>query len=793
MAASAGAPDRVITISVRDLAERIWRRGDLHYLYDQATAAIEGQRSQQRAQAGAADGYQVERRVQYVHQPRSALARAFNLSLVVSGRIDGCDLQRRPWLLEEFKTTRQDPAALHAHLASVHWAQLRCYAGMLSVEMSASSAEDWCLRLVYLHPDHDRQHCEEERGPAARWHAFLIESCEQYLTWVAQTLAHRAQRDQALRHLAFPLTAFRTPQRTLARQVFQHIRDGRKLLVEAPTGIGKTLGTLYPALRSLGAGTADRVLFMTARNTGADAILTARHQLGDAALPVRSLVVTARQKACLLPEPECDPEICPYARGYYDRMPAAREALLSRTIMDAETVRAVAQEYAVCPFELSLDTLASADLVIADYNYAFDPVVRLQRLHGHLQERNVLLVDEAHQLPDRVRDMWSGAIDRTLLRRLCQLPGDAGRAAKALDRSLLALRREALGRSVGRQEDYEVQLALPQRLVEQVIRLQGACAELRLQRPDSLEAEHWFEVLSWARLCDWHDPERYLVTLAGQGTDFQLQLRCQQPAPQIAEVMAAMHTAIGFSGTLSPLKLFHQQWGDPDTSTLRLGSVFAPAQLGVFVINDIDVRLRRREASLPRLGALIRTVIDRQPGRYLVVLPSFAYLQQLSAHLAVDLSETALLCQAPDMDPAARAAFLTRLQTGPDQSLVACVVLGGIFAESVDLPAGVLQGMIVVGVGLPPPSLAREHLSGLIDETWPGLGPVAAYQQPAMTRVVQAAGRLIRRESDRAILCLVDDRFGHPAFQRYFPDFWRPQALSADGTGRALDAFWNPR
>jgi DNA excision repair protein ERCC-2 len=789
-------------ISVRDLADRVWRRGDLHLQYERATAAIEGQRSQQRAQQGLPESYQAERSLSYVHHPEELQARAFGLSLEVKGRLDGCDLAQRPYLVEEYKTSRQDPAQLHQHLASVHWAQLRCYVGMLVAGAEADSDDasadtqalrqgEWCLRLVYLHPDHSERHIEEDWGGGEQWLQFLHESCERYLAWVARLLTHRQERDKALQRLAFPLEDFRPPQRILARQVYQHIRQGQSLLVEAPTGIGKTLGTLYPSLRSLGEGDADRIIFLTARNTGAAAVMAAREQFGKAATPLRTLAVTARDRICFLDEPRCDPESCPYARGYFDRMPAARDALLAENVMDASTIRAIAETHQVCPFELSLDAVPAADLIVADYNYAFDPVVRLQRLPGYLSERNVLLIDEAHQLHDRVCGMWSGVLSREILRQLAALPGAVGREARGLDRLLLTLRREVVGTGPAIRKPYEQPITLPVTLADRLARLQSACADLRLQQPDQLPSELWFEVIAWARLCDWYEPENYLALLSGQGTGLELQFRCLQPAPRIAEVLASMHAAISFSGTLSPLKWFHAQFGQGDASTLRLDSIFEPTQLAVTVIKDIDVRYRQRDRSLPRLAQLVTDLIESMPGRYLVVLPSFAYLQQLSALLAADLRETALLCQGPDMSQDARANFLAQLQADGASPLVACVVLGGIFAESIDLPAGSLQGMVVVGIGLPPPSLERAVRQQRVEAEHPGLGVVAAYEQPAMTRVVQAAGRLIRRETDRAVLCLVDDRFQQAALQRYFPDFWQPKVMPADQLRATLDAFWN--
>jgi DNA excision repair protein ERCC-2 len=798
----------IVSVAVRALAEFACRSGDIHRRFQAMTEGREGIAAQQRVQQDRPSGYERERRVETCFE-------AHGVRLRLSGRVDGCDLSGAVPLVEEFKTSRVDPDALHAHLGPVHRAQLEMYAALLATEHDAPI---WMLQLVYVHPDTLATRSVPHEMTRDELGSFLTATCERFCAWLADFYEHRRARDAAFAAAAFPFAQFRPEQRQLARYAYSVLRDGGAMWAEAPTGIGKTVGTLFPAVKTMAAGHVDRALFLTSRGTGQAAALDALRLIasdrGDAddrasggvtrRRPLRTIALTARDKCCFLPEPNCDPAHCRYARGHYDRRLPAMAALLEQGEMTRDVIDAIAREHAVCPFELSLDCAVWSDVIVCDYNYVFDPVVRLQRLQGMFADRTAVLVDEAHQLADRVRDTLSAELSRARLGAMVN--AGAGecteavrRSARALDRRLLALRRTALGRAPRRGESYELEVQLPDSLVRAVDGLIVALTE-QARGDEPLDGgSALFEMLSLQRTLGWYREAGWLALLSGTGADCRLALRCLDPAEHIASTVREQHAVIGFSATLTPLSLFHRLHGVTQALTARVASPFLSEQLGVFVVPDIDTRYRARQRSLERLVALIANVVNARRGNYLVALPSFEYLDAVAAAISGRWPGLNLRRQTPSMDVAAREAFVAAF--GSSEPVLGLAVQGGLFTESVDLPGDALIGMIVVGVGLPPPSIERDriavHFRAGSEEHAPAHalddpGYLAAYRQPAMTRVVQAAGRLIRTEQDRGVLCLVDDRFQAPQYRRFFPDFWQPRVVLSNSVARQLDAFWNP-
>ena len=397
--------DRVRGVAIRWLAEAVHRQGDLYPYrgsepYRAATAAGEGMATQRRIQRDRPDGYRPE---YPVRQRVSVNGREFELR----GRVDGFLVDAGTALVEEFKTTRNDMDTVHRHDGAVHWAQVRLYAALLAREYPDVS--DWRLRLVYCHPDTDRLRTHEQKAHPRELEAFLNETLER-LRPAAQA-HHERVRNAWLDALGFPFASFRPHQRALARRCYRAFRNREDLLVEAPTGSGKTIATIYPALRSLAVDTSGKLLFLTSRGTGARAAQSALERIDPGRRYLRTVTVTAKEKACIVEGMPCSAESCPYARGYYDKREEALEALFEERSIGPETLESAARRYEVCPFELSLDAAVRADAVVCDYNYVFDPVVRLQRFIGDDDEID-LLIDESHQLASRTMEMLSCGLSR---------------------------------------------------------------------------------------------------------------------------------------------------------------------------------------------------------------------------------------------------------------------------------------------------------------------------------------------------------------------------------------------
>lgn len=783
-APSATPAPSVTKVSVKALAEFVHRRGHIHYRYQSATLAQEGISRQAAWQKAKAEGYQRERRVTACFGELGQPGQLGQLGqLEVRGRIDGFDANAG--VVEEVKTTRADAAALHAHMGDVHLAQVRLYGAMLALEQDAIAALE--LRVVYLHPETPTETTFAEQWRRDDLIAYFDATCGVYaahLTAVRTRLATRAGR---LRQMPFPYPQFRPQQRRLAKHLYRGFRDGVDWLVEAPTGAGKTMTSVFPALKAIGQGELDRLVFLTSRTTGQRAAEDALARAATAAdgEALVAVTVTAKERICFTPGTPCDPDRCEFARGYYERMPAARRALLERGLAVRHVVEAVAREHRVCPFELSLDAAEWADVVVGDYNYVFDPVVRLTRLENALFARVGLVVDEAHHLGERVRAMLSATLPRRLVKAALAeagLPANAAKRFRSVDRALAALGGSEAPRAI----------AKPEALCRAVERLITAFATegVDLEAFPAAAQVYW-QTLRFGRATVWAEAEegesafRYLASGSGRG--LFVQLACTAPGAHIRRILTAFQGTVRQSGTLAPAPVFQRMHGfDADAPALVSEAGWETDRLGVFAVPDLSTYFRDRERSLPRLIATIDAVAAATPGNALVAFPSFDYLAATAAQFA----SADVRCQTADMTLAERRDFIAWLnERRAGRKRLGFVVMGGVFTESVDFDSEALRLVVVVGPGLPPRSLLRDLVAESASRAGAD-GFDAAYRQPAMTRVAQTVGRIARAPGQRGVAVLVDPRFAQPAYRAFLPQRWRIASTPAAGAAAAVERFW---
>ena len=766
--------DASLRLSVKELAQFVHRRGDIHYRYEFSALAAEGIARQKEYQQHRATSYQREVSVEATYG-----------QLGIRGRIDGWDPEAR--LVEEVKTTRADAKALHARIGAVNTAQLKLYGAMLA--LADETLGTLRLRLVYLHPDEPTETVVEELLARSELIEFFETTCAVYARWIAETNARLVQRNASLRGLGFPYADFRSEQRLLAKTVYRGFRDAADWLVEAPTGSGKTMATVFPALKAMGEGHLDRVVFVTSRTTGQAAAETA---FRDAAADVAAVVViTAKERICFNPGVPCDPDLCEFASGYYDRMPRARRDLLGRRMADREVVEAVARAHRVCPFELSLDTAAWADAVIGDYNYVFDPVVRLKRLDNERFRRVSLIVDEAHQLGDRVRDMLGMCLDRAVVKAALAeqgLPAPLAKGLRSVERALANIAKGASTDNAGvERRGVEREIECPKSLQRAIDRFLGAFSRVPTERDRlPLASEAHFDLLRFQRACDWVEEGAFHCVASGRGRRLRIEIICTVPGNYIQSVLEPFHGSARLSGTLTPARVFQRIHGFSEgADTLCAGGGAPPERLGVFVVPDLRTFYRDRHATLGDLTRLIAGVAGTTEGNTLVAFPSFEYARAAAA--AWD--HPRLRCQEPKMDLAERAEFIAWISE-PGANRIGFVVMGGVFAESVDFDSRALHGVVVVGVGLPPSSLRRDLIA--TDSVARGVtedGHEIAYRQPAMTRVVQAVGRIARGDHC-GFAVLVDPRFSNPRYSAFMPSWWNPRFVPAHGAPAEVAAFW---
>lgn len=794
----------VLKVSVRELVEFTLRSGDLDASFKSSVRAQEGTRLHQKVQRSKGADYQAE-------VPLAVQLTRDGIQLRLEGRADGIFEEDGTTFVEEIKSTLTPLDRLKEDDRPLHWAQAQCYAYILSTEGLIHGSLDLGIRLTYIHAETEEILQFDKRMTSQELSDFMEDLIQRYLKWIKWQRAWRDLRNASIAASAFPYPAYRTGQRELAVRIYKTILTGGRMFVQAPTGTGKTMSTLFPTIKALGLNHADKLFYLTARTTTQAVAADALSLLSAGGLRLKSVVLTAKEKICFLDKPSCKPEDCLYAKGHYDRInDALMEALENHDILSRESIGDIAAGHRVCPFEMALDLTLWADLVLCDYNYVFDPRVSLKRFFDvDLGASYVFLVDEAHHLVDRAREMYSASLQKTavmdLKKRLKKPAPTVSRAMDKINTQLVALKKEAADRRYTTCEDMPEPLLASLRRFEETAQKFLAKSEKSSIDPELKDEllDFYFEVLGFLRISELYGPD-FITYTESQKNELQVKLFCLHPKRLLNDALSKGKAAVLFSATLHPLPYFRDvSGGSTEDLCLRLPSPFEQSHLGLYVYSALSTRYKDRLQTTARLAELIHTVATAgRPGHYLVFFPSYDYLRLVlsdfqallqgiydgtdpDAGLTVDV-------QQQSMDDAQRAAFIKSFDVIPRQSRVVFAVLGGLFSEGIDLTGDRLSGVIVVGVGLPQLHYENDLLKDFYEvNTGDGFG--FAYQFPGMNKVLQAAGRVIRTETDRGVVLLVDDRFTHARYRKLFPPEWShavtlhsPEALAGE-----LKTFWS--
>ncbi len=744
-------------VAVRALCEFTAKQGDLDLRFTPSPTALEGMAGHATVTSRRGDGYE-----------REVTLEASYHNLTVRGRADGYDSTKNR--LEEIKTYRGDLARQPANHRYLHWAQAKVYGWLLCEARTLESLE---IALVYFDVVSQKETLLVETCTAEHLRAFFETQCQYFIAWADQELAQRAERDQALRSLTFPYGEFRSGQRQLAEAVYKAACTGTHLMAQAPTGIGKTLATLFPQLKAMPGQQLDKLYFLTAKTSGRQLALNALDSLAGQQKPLRVLELIARDKACEHPDKACHGESCPLARGFYDRLPAARDGAITRPFLDQATLREVALAHQVCPYYLSQEMARWADVVVGDYNYYFDLSALLYSLALLNQWRIGVLVDEAHNLLERGRSMYSAELN--LL------------AFKGLRRTLPAVLKKPIERVLRSWGDvhrlqadaYQVLPGLPQVLINALQQAVSAITDYLGENPagvDSALQSAYFDAMQFCKLAELFGDHSLIdcTLLPAHGRSNAkasvLCLRNVIPAPFLASRIRETRSCVLFSATLTPQRFYADTLGVPANRVwVDVESPFRAEQLQIRLAQHISTRYQHRSASLQAVVDLLAQQYQTRPGNYLAFFSSFDYLQQVTSLLRVQHPELPYWEQTRSMDEGARNAFLARFT---DESCgIGFAVLGGAFSEGIDLPGKRLIGAFVATLGLPQVNPVNEQMKMRMDHLF-GTGYDYTYLYPGLQKVVQAAGRVIRTTEDVGVVHLIDDRFGRREIRRLLPAWW---------------------
>jgi DNA excision repair protein ERCC-2 len=791
-------------ISVRDLVEQVERSGDINFRFSTRSSALAGLRGHQRVQKSRGEDYVAEKKL-------TDLVERGELVLQVSGRVDGYFPLQQPMLVEEIKTTRSRADMIPASVRSLHWGQARVYAWLLARDHGLAADENIEVRLCYLQLDDDSEYLLSSTWTVAALAGYYQQLVDRYVAFLQGLARWQTVRDASITAMVFPYPQYRSGQRDMAVSIYRAMHAGTQLILQAPTGIGKTMGALFPAIKALSAATYDKLFFVSAKTSGHQVAARAVADLRSAGLQLRDITLTAKDKICFTPGAPCDAEHCQYALGYYDKLAAVMaEVMADNQSLDRSYIEAKARAHQLCPFELELDLSLLADVVICDYNYVFDPAVYLRRYFDNPEQRYGLLIDEAHNLVDRGRDMFSADISKDQLldlKRQLQLHlPDVARSLGAANNQIMALLRPLRATF---DQTGAVQCSEPPEKLLQALRRFSSAAETWLQQNQEAPfatslLQVYFASLRFIRIAEAYD-KHYTCLVLQQRGGIVVKLYNINPGPGLATALSRVRSVVGFSATLMPQAYFQTLMGIAvDARWYQIESPFDPANLGVFSTSYISTTYRDRGNSLYELVDTIATVIEQQAGNYLVFLPSFYYLDEVREKFVERYAAVPCVTQTPGMDEQARQDFLQQFDdcsaeenVSADKhrkTLVGFAVMGGVFGEGIDLKGKRLIGVIIAGVGLPQLGIERDVIKDYFEQSGSsGQGFEFAYQYPGMNRVLQAAGRVIRSDTDRGIICLIDNRFNESRYRQLMPAGWQVKtARNRDMLARAVAAFWDP-
>ena len=776
----------LIKISVRELVEFILRSGDIDNRVGgkkDAESMLAGARIHRKIQKSMGSDYHAEVILKH-------LIPMEKFDLQVEGRADGI-IDGNPVTIDEIKGIYKSLEHLKEPIP-VHLAQAKCYAYIYGIQNKKSDME---VQMTYVNLDTEQKVYFHEHYTMEELSAWFEGVVLEYKKWAEFQFEWKHLRNASIKEVQFPYE-YREGQKELAGSVYRSILREKRLFIQAPTGTGKTLAAMFPAVKAMGEGLSNKIFYLTAKTITRTVAASCLDLLREQKLRMKSVLLTAKEKMCLCDEMNCNPDACPYAKGHFDRVNDAVFEILNteKDQMTRDILQEQAIKWQVCPFELSLDVSTWVDTVICDYNYAFDPRAHLKRFfYEGAKEDYIFLVDEAHNLVERARTMYSASIckeDFLELKRL--LKGKAAKVEKQLNKSnshLLELKREC--------ENYEI-LKDINALYLQLLTLSGEIQEYLeiVDDPELKKAvtEFYLNLRTFLNTYNVLDESYTIYDQMCADGKFRLHLFCIHPANRLKEYLQHGRGSVFFSATFLPIQYYKELLsGDTDDYAVYATSCFPPENQMVFIGSDVTSKYTRRgRKEYEKISGYIEEVVSSRKGNYLVFFPSYEMMENV--YEIFEASETSKECvcrlQNMHMTESEREEFLEAFEKEQEESLLGFCVMGGIFSEGIDLTEEKLIGAIIVGTGLPKVCTEREILRNYFDEK--GLGGFDyAYLYPGMNKVLQSAGRVIRTATDKGCVFLLDERFARNEYQRLFPREWKqPVFGKISELKNILQEFW---
>lgn len=791
-------------IAVRNLIEFLLRHGDIDASegFRDPDAMTEGTRLHKKIQKSMGGNYSAE-----VPMSESSIVEVGEeaFEIIVEGRADGIMTVEKQdeneqmslfeevefegdtyTIIDEIKCFYQDIESIK-EMRPLHRAQAMCYAAQYVRQNGLSAI---AIQLTYCNIETEAIKRLQERFRAEdilKWYDDLI---AEYVKWVAWKYHWGKQRDASMKQLQFPF-AYRPGQKDLAAGVYRTIARNKNIFIEAPTGVGKTVSTLFPAVKAFGEGLVEKIFYLTAKTITRTVAEETFRIMEAQGLKMKLVTLTSKEKSCILEKPNCNPEACVRAKGHFDRVNAAVFDMLTHEEgITRELILSYAEKYCVCPFEMCLDVTTWADGIICDYNYVFDPNAQLKRFFaGDRKQNYVFLIDEAHNLVERGREMYSAVLIKEHFLEVRRIVKDKSpRLAKQLDacnKLLLNMKREC-----DELEVWENAGELPVHLMRLMMEYELFLKEHPYFEGRDEVLQLYFDVRYFMNIHDVLD-ENYLVySDYTESGDFRVILRCMDPSKNLERCTQKGRSAVFFSATLLPVRYYKEQLGGHEEDyAIYAPSPFDTGKRLLMIGTDVSTKYTRRgEEEYERIVGYIEAVTQAKKGNYMVFFPSYRVMEEIYEVAKERVPN--ILIQESMMTEAEREEFLEAFAKDTEKGIVGFCVMGGIFSEGIDLKGERLIGVIVVGTGLPMVCNERELSRGFFDNRG-GNGFEYAYLYSGMNKVQQSAGRVIRTVEDTGVILLLDERFQNRQYQELFPREWFPHERVRLGNVREkIEKFW---
>lgn len=753
--------DFTVKISVRELIEFVMRSGDIDNSLKSSVRAIEGTRVHQKLQKEGGEGYSSEVSLKIEESVSDIL-------FSVEGRADGIFEEDGIVFIDEIKTVAFDLSKLEDCASPLHLTQAKCYAYMHGV---LNDIKKLGVRVTYFNIDTSEIKRFKYIFTIEELKEYFCDILNKYSLFANYKKAWNSKRDESIKKGQFPFDSYRIGQREMATAVYRTIRSKDKIFLKAPTGIGKTISSLFPSIKALGEGLSSMIFYLTAKNTTGNVAEETLRLFREKGYYIKYIRITAKDKVCLNDEVSCNPENCPYAKGHYDRVNAAIiDILNNEDALTRDIVNKYAKIHKVCPFELSLDLTYFSDVIICDYNYVFDPHVMLKRFFDNNKTDAVLLIDEAHNLPDRAREMYSETIYKSKILSASNFFKTSHKgiykSLKDINKYLLKIKKTC--DETGVLKSKELDSDMVKYLRKFTTSFDSYIKEGHKIPQDILEL--YFNALSFIKISELYD-DSFITYVECVDKEVSFKMFCIDPSSLLKACFKRVRSSILFSATLIPINYYKDVLGEEEGDrALRFASPFKAENL-CLLSTPISTRYIHRSKTINRIAQFIEEAVSHKRGNYLVFFPSYKYMEDVYNILSLREKPLNIIKQKSEMKDNEREEFLSYFSLENESTLVGFAVLGGVFSEGIDLKGDRLVGAIIVGVGLPKICLERDIIKDYYHGK-NGKGYEYAYTYPGMNKVLQASGRVIRTENDRGMVLLIDDRYVREEYRSLFPTEW---------------------